>query len=202
MPHDTFLNLSLPKRQRIESILLETFYHQPLSQVKVSDIVAKMGMSRGAFYKYFVDLEDANNHMISVSARQIHIDIMEHIGDAEENLFQGISQFLLEMTQLSSEDPKQMMLTFLTKSDHLLISKRRKVPAESTMFSAWFDILAKNQLWIEEEAEAISFLYFIMALVIQAWNDYIANDWDSDALLQDFNYKVKWLREGLSQESR
>lgn len=202
MPHDTFLNLSLPKRQRIESILLETFHHQPLSQVKVSDIVTKMGMSRGAFYKYFVDLEDANNHMISVSARQIHIAIMEHIVDAEEDLFQGIRQFLLEMTQLSSEDSKRMMLTFLTKSDHLLISKRRKVPAESEMFTAWFAILAKNQLWIKDEAEAISFLYFIMALVIQAWNDYIANDWSSDELLADFNYKVKWLREGLSQNNK
>lgn len=66
MPHDTFFYLSLPKRQRIESILFETVHHQPLSQAKVSDIVAKMGMSRRAFYKFFADLEDANNHMISI----------------------------------------------------------------------------------------------------------------------------------------
>lgn len=201
MPHNTFLNLAPAKRQRIELILLETFYKQPLSQVKVSDIVTKMGMSRGAFYKYFVDLEDANNHIISISARQIHIDIMRHITDCEEDLFQGISQFLLEMTRKSPEDPDRMALTFLTKSDHLLISKRRKVPAQSTMFQAWFDILKKNHLWIDNEAEAISFLYFIMAMVIQAWNDYVANDWNSDQLIEDLNFKVKWLREGLYQET-
>lgn len=61
MPHATFLKLSLPKRQRIEAILFETFHHQPLSQVKVSDIVTKMGVKRGAFYKHFVDIEDANS---------------------------------------------------------------------------------------------------------------------------------------------
>lgn len=197
MPHATFLNLSLPKRQRIESILLETFHQQSLSQVKVSDIVAKMGMSRGAFYKYFENLEDANNHMITISAREIHRNIMEHIEGANDHLFQGISQFLLEMTQLSPKNPRRLMLTFLTKSDHLLISNRREEPEAPMMFTDWFDILAKSKLRIEDEAEAISFLYFIMAMVIQAWNDYIANDWDSNQLLVDFHYKEKWLREGL-----
>lgn len=61
MPHATFLKLSLAKCQRIESILFETFHHQPLSQGKVSDIVAKMGMTRRAFYKHFVDIKDANS---------------------------------------------------------------------------------------------------------------------------------------------
>lgn len=202
MPHETFFNLPSDKRQHIENILLETFYHQSLSQVKVSDIVSKMEMSRGAFYKYFVDLEDANRYMISKSASQVHIEIMRHIRDSEEDLFQGINHFLLEMTLTNPEDLERMALTFLTKSDHLLISKRRKTVAESTMFQAWFDILAKNQLWIDNEVEAISFLYFIMALVIQAWNDYIANDWSSEQLIEDLSFKVKWLREGLNQKKK
>lgn len=159
-------------------------------------------MSRGAFYKYFVDLEDANRYMISQSARQVHIEIMRHIRDSEEDLFQGINHFLLEMTLKNPEDLERMALTFLTKSDHLSISKRWKTLAESTMFQAWFDILAKNQLWIDNEAEAISFLYFIMALVIQAWNDYIANDWSSEQLIEDLSFKVKWLKEGLNQKKK
>ncbi|XJS10862.1 TetR/AcrR family transcriptional regulator [Aerococcaceae bacterium WGS1372] len=202
MPHETFFNLPSDKRQKIENILLETFYHQPLSQVKVSDIVTKMKISRGAFYKYFVDLEDANRYMISQSARKVHIKIMRYICNSEEDLFLGINQFLLEMTLKSPEDPNRMILSFLTKSDHLLISKRRKTPSESTMFQAWFDILEKNQLWIDNETEAISFLYFIMALVIQAWNDYIANDWSSEQLIEDLSFKMKWLREGLNQKKK
>lgn len=197
MPHDTFLNLSQDKRSRIESILLETFYHQPLSQVKVSDIVDKMGMSRGAFYKYFIDLEDANNHMISVSARQVHIDIMKQIKVAEDDLFFGISQFLLEMIQTPPQDSRRMALTFLTKSDHRMLSQRRKFPEQSSMLDSWFDILAQNQFAIQDKAEAVSFLYYIMALVIQSWNDYVANDWNSDQLMSDFQYKVKWLKDGI-----
>lgn len=197
MPHDTFLNLSQDKRSRIESILLEAFYHQPLSQVKVSDIVDKMGMSRGAFYKYFIDLEDANNHMISVSARQVHIDIMKQIKVAEDDLFFGISQFLLEMIQTPPQDSRRMALTFLTKSDHRMLSQRRKFPEQSSMLDFWFDILAQNQFAIQDKAEAVSFLYYIMALVIQSWNDYVANDWNSDQLMSDFQYKVKWLKDGI-----
>ena len=56
--------------------------------------------------------------------------------------------------------------------------------------------------WIDNEAEAISFLYFIMALVIQAWNDYIANDWSSEQLIEDLSFKVKWLKEGLNQKKK
>ena len=45
-------------------ILLENFYNCHVSQVKVSEIVEAMQMSRGAFYKYFQDLEDAYTYLI------------------------------------------------------------------------------------------------------------------------------------------
>lgn len=53
MPKETFFNISKEKQQWILEILLDTFYDQHISQVKVSEIVEAMGMSRGAFYKYF-----------------------------------------------------------------------------------------------------------------------------------------------------
>lgn len=105
------------------------------------------------------------------------------------------------MTQLPPEDLKRIMLSFLTKSNHLLLWKLRKAPAETMIFATWFDILAKSRLWIEDEAEVISFLYFIMAMIIQSWNDYIANDWDGEQMLVDFDYKAKWLRKGLRQNN-
>lgn len=39
-----------------------------------------------------------------------------------------------------------------------------------------------------------------MDLVINSLTDYIANDWTTDELLQDYRYKVKWLQKGLKTE--
>ncbi len=71
MPKETFLNLSQKKKQHIEQILLEKFYNRHISQVKVSEIVEAMQMSRGAFYKYFQDLEDAYSYLIHKYAMKI-----------------------------------------------------------------------------------------------------------------------------------
>lgn len=64
MPKDTFINLPIERQSRIETILLDIFSEKHLSRVNVSEIVEKMQMSRGSFYKYFEDLEDAYQYII------------------------------------------------------------------------------------------------------------------------------------------
>ena len=56
MVKSTFTNLPTAKRQKIEAVLLEEFSTYPLAQAKVSHIVKKADIARGAFYKYFDDL--------------------------------------------------------------------------------------------------------------------------------------------------
>ena len=53
MPKETFSIYRTQKKQRIDDLLLEIFCSQHISQVKVSEIVDKMGMSRGAFINIF-----------------------------------------------------------------------------------------------------------------------------------------------------
>ncbi|MDN6617248.1 MAG: TetR/AcrR family transcriptional regulator, partial [Enterococcus sp.] len=64
MPKKTFLNLSEVRQAEIRDLLVTIFYEKPVSQVKVSDIVEALQMSRGIFYKYFEDLNDAYDYLI------------------------------------------------------------------------------------------------------------------------------------------
>ena len=68
MPKETFLNLPKSKQAVIDDILLQTFCAQSISQVKVSQIVDQMGMSRGAFYKYFKITFHSRKSLSSVNA--------------------------------------------------------------------------------------------------------------------------------------
>lgn len=200
MPKSTFLNLPNEKKQRLIEILLENFSARHISQVKVADIVEDMAMSRGAFYKYFEDLEDAYTYTIQYYSIQIHRDILKYISQNKQDFFQGIENYLAWCSELEQKSSYWQAIRFLTRSDDFTNHQRTKPSAESGRLKEWFKLLKANGFYITSEEEAISFLYFVMDLVINSLTDYIANDWTTDELLQDYRYKVKWLQRGLKTE--
>ena len=200
MPKSTFLNLHNEKKQRLIEILLENFSARHISQVKVADIVEDMAMSRGAFYKYFEDLEDAYTYTIQYYSIQIHRDILKYISQNKQDFFQGIENYLAWCSELEQKSSYWQAIRFLTRSDDFTNHQRTKPSAESGRLKEWFKLLKANGFHITSEEEAISFLYFVMDLVINSLTDYIANDWTTDELLQDYRYKVKWLQKGLKTE--
>ncbi len=200
MPKSTFLNLPNEKKQRLIEILLENFSARHISQVKVADIVEDMAMSRGAFYKYFEDLEDAYTYTIQYYSIQIHRDILKYISQNKQDFFQGIENYLAWCSELEQKSSYWQAIRFLTRSDDFTNHQRTKPSAESGKLKEWFKLLKANGFHITSEGEAISFLYFVMDLVINSLTDYIANDWTTDELLQDYRYKVKWLQRGLETE--
>ena len=200
MRKSTFLNLPNEKKQRLIEILLENFSARHISQVKVADIVEDMAMSRGAFYKYFEDLEDAYTYTIQYYSIQIHRDILKYISQNKQDFFQGIENYLAWCSELEQKSSYWQAIRFLTRSDDFTNHQRTKPSAESGRLKEWFKLLKANGFHITSEEEAISFLYFVMDLVINSLTDYIANDWTTDELLQDYRYKVKWLQKGLKTE--
>lgn len=200
MPKSTFLNLPNEKKQRLIEILLENFSARHISQVKVADIVEDMAMSRGAFYKYFEDLEDAYTYTIQYYSIQIHRDILKYISQNKQDFFQGIENYLAWCSELEQKSSYWQAIRFLTRSDDFTNHQRTKPSAESGRLKEWFKLLKANGFHITSEEEAISFLYFVMDLVINSLTYYIANDWTTDELLQDYRYKVKWLQRGLKTE--
>jgi len=199
MPKETFLNLSQNKKQRIEQILLEKFYNRHISQVKVSEIVEAMQMSRGAFYKYFQDLEDAYFYLIHKYAMEIHGDILASISQHKQDFFLGIENFLIYCSKLDRNERYWQMLQLLTQSSHSQMTKRKALSPSSPMFSQWLGLLKHNHFAINSYEEALSFLYFIMNLVMDALTDCIVNNWSTEELVQDFRFQKKWLLQGIKQ---
>ena len=197
MPKETFLNLPKSKQAMIDDILLQTFCAQSISQVKVSQIVDQMGMSRGAFYKYFDDLEDAYRYIIKKHSLIIHQDILGYIQEFQSDFFKGIERYLLWCSALNTSDAYWKALKLLTSSEYGRTMKRIEMDETNSMMKQWLTILRYNQFQIVSTAEASSFLYFMMELVMGSLSDFIVNDWTSEALLEDYHYKVKWLVHGV-----
>jgi len=58
MPKQTFLNLSEEKKNRIVDKCYDLFIDLPYEEITIREIVKRLGISIGSFYKYFEDKED------------------------------------------------------------------------------------------------------------------------------------------------
>ena len=197
MPHETFLNLPDHKKQVIDDILLTTFFDQPISQVKVSQIVSDMKMSRGAFYKYFDDLEDAYSYTINKYALMIHQDILMYINRDKTQFFEGIEKYLIWCSELDHESEYWKSLRLLSESNDLSAYKRFQIDIDSPLITKWTDTLTASHIEMDSHDEAVAFLYFIMELVMNALTGYIANDWTTEELITDYRFRVKWILNGI-----
>ena len=197
MPKETFLNLAEERRQAIINVLLKNFSEQHISQVKVSAIVSGIGMSRGAFYKYFEDLEDAYRFTISYFSAQIHRDILQYIEKDSQDFFLGIENYLGWCATLKPGSNYWQTIKLLTESTDLNNHRRRDIPDDSSMLKGWYSLLSANHFAIDSKDEALSFLYFTMDLTMDTLTDFIANRWSKDQLIQEFRFKRKWLESGI-----
>lgn len=197
MPTRTFYNLPDGKRQMIEAALLTSFYDQHISEVTVAQIVETAKISRAAFYKYFPTLEDAHTYMVSKISVQIHQDILSQIEEKRQDFFGGIREYLRYCSKLSHDGEYWKGLKLLIKGEKTLMSRRMDVPEETRMVKDWLELLRSNGFNIKETEEAMSFLYFVMDLVIDSLTSLIVNNWRTEELLNDFAYKTKWLIQGI-----
>lgn len=197
MPKKTFMNLNDEKKQEIEHILLSVFHQRPVSQVTVSEIIEAMGMSRGAFYKYFCDLDDAFTYIVLKQSSHIHQDIFRFIAQNENNYFKGIEAYLSWVSLMDRTTDHWKGIFLFVLNNHLIKNKRNTLTKESPFLQQWLKLLESNHFKIEEVKEALSFLYFSMDMVVTSLADFIINDWTQEELLQDFSYKVDWLKKGM-----
>lgn len=195
MPKKTFLNLPETRQAEIRTILLTIFYEKPVSQVKVSEIVDALQMSRGIFYKYFEDLNDAYDYLIHYYAGQIHGEIIEYMTRQEGDFFQGIEAFLLLYVDLNHDSSRYRQLVLLAQNSYLFSYR----PEADHGVAAWEELLVKNDFQMTDSNEQISFLYFSMKLVIDSLTDMLANNWGEEELLKDFRFKTRWLLEGIKK---
>lgn len=116
----TFKNLPSAKRERIEKALLEEFSTYPLADAKVSHIVKKADIARGAFYKYFDDLTDAYVYMYHIAIDTIHANMSPKSPNEKfdpDHFYDRVTKFI-DKTQNSKYEP--MMKLHMSQNEYLI----------------------------------------------------------------------------------
>ena len=72
MPTKTFLNLSAEKQHTMYAAMYAEFSTYTLAEAKISNIVTTAHISRGSFYTYFDDIDDAYQWVLTDVITDIH----------------------------------------------------------------------------------------------------------------------------------
>ncbi len=72
MPKSTFLNLTSKRRAAILNVCRDEFEMNCFSEASVANIVGRLGVARGTFYKYFDDLEDCYFYLLASETKEMH----------------------------------------------------------------------------------------------------------------------------------
>lgn len=202
MPKSTFINLSEEKKNAIELILIDVYSKNPATLVTVSDIVKRADFSRAAFYKYFEDIEDAHQYIIRRGTDVTHEKIMRYIGHSRNDFFKGINDYLIHVTDISSEAVEYKVLQILIQNGNTVLFNKENalmMLEDDRMIQSWLKLLAINHFDITDNSEAISFLYFIMALIMDSLSTYLVQAMSAEEMLADFAYKQRWVEHGIKK---
>lgn len=200
MPKATFLNLTVDKQEKIEMILLATFYNRHISQVKVSEIVEKMGMSRGAFYKYFNDLEDAHQYVVQKASVAVHREILTFVYTMSDDLFAGIKTYLKKIAGVDKTAKEWQQIQLLTANPTIFAKRNSHNNGQNAMVLQWQELLIKNDISLDTLAESQELLFLIMDLVMEVLTAFIVNDWGEKELVDVYQLRIKWLKRGIQQK--
>ncbi|MCI1901657.1 MAG: TetR family transcriptional regulator [Bifidobacteriaceae bacterium] len=193
MPLSTFDNLAQDRQDAIRKILLDVFHARQASEVTVSEIVAALGMSRGIFYKYFVDLTDAHDYVVTYYANRIHVSILRQIAEHHNDFFAGIETFLVDQLKAGKDSERGKQGELLTRNMHTFSVR----PQTQHGVARWRAILDENGFDISDDDESVAFLFFMMHFAIDSLADAMTNAWTSEHMITEFRLKVRWLENGI-----
>lgn len=116
----TFKNLDNNKKQLIEQVLLQEFSDHTLPTAKVSRIVKGANIARGAFYKYFDDINDAYLYTYSQAIKNIHADFQAPGMQTNADYLSEVKNFV---EKIDSSKYYELMKQHITTNEAFLASQ-------------------------------------------------------------------------------
>ena len=188
MPKNTFYNLPDKKKSRVVGVLKETFSDKSIYQANVKEIVEKLDIARGSFYKYFENIEDAYFTILDMETADIHKLFLSLL---EENNFD---------IHTALEAYGNALAEILFEPDTYGLYKNRYLNWTPDLEGKWRKYL-KEFRPAEDDFSASDFdrdrLEFMKAAVHNLIQRTYLEAWDREEFLNHYNKYIGWLKGGI-----
>ncbi|MFL8952191.1 TetR/AcrR family transcriptional regulator [Helcococcus kunzii] len=185
----TFLNLSEEKKNTIIDAIKDEFLVHPFSDASVASIIDKAGISRGSFYQYFENLEEAYFYILDLFTKDTH-EIFFNL--LKENNFE-YKKALEIYGNVLFEEMLQDEVYNLYKFKYLNWTQDLEEKHTKYLVENYGDEKKSSALLSERED-----MMFIKAVVHDLVCRLFSENWTKEEFLEKYNLYCEWIIKGVN----
>jgi AcrR family transcriptional regulator len=204
MPKATFFNLPEKKRQSLIKAMETEFSRVPVYEASIANIVKTAEISRGSFYQYFEDKEDAYYYILKEQAsrrnKQFIMQLEKHQGD----LFEAITAFYYDLlVELPDDKEYNFFRNALLNVTHQIETIFNEIIENNLRKNGIEEItklINKDILNIESEHELSHVIHIISAVAFRNFVEKFTKELNDDEAIERFKAEMKLLKKGLARK--
>ncbi|GAB3049604.1 TetR/AcrR family transcriptional regulator [Virgibacillus ainsalahensis] len=201
MPKSTFFNLPNEKRQTLIHVLEMEFSRAPLFEASISNIVKAADISRGSFYQYFEDKEDAYFFLLGEQAKKRKAAFIFMLKKYDGDIFDSITElyrsFLYDMPD---EEERNLLKNAFLNVTHKIEDAFTAIfdnRQESDQLKEIKQLINKDHLNITEDKDLFYIMQIIIAVVFRNFVEKFAKELSDDEAMENFTIEMNLLKKGL-----
>lgn len=193
MPKETFYNLDQDKKLKITEVLISEFSEKPFEKVSVKAIVERLGIARGSFYQYFVDLEDAYFYILDQKTHDIHKLFLTSLEKYDGDVISALNEY------------GYVIADIIFKEDSYMLYKNRFLYWDESLNKSWnnchqdYKEVFKNTGNMGVDLEKVIFVRAIVHNLIQR---NFREEWDKVTFIEKYKIHMDWIKKGIFDANR
>lgn len=203
MPKATFFNLPEKKRQSLIKALEIEFSRVPLYEASIANIVKTANISRGSFYQYFEDKEDAYFYILREQANSKNKQFLQQLENHQGDLFEAITAFYYELLlELPDEEEYNFFRNALLNVTHQIETMFNNIIVRNVHgegVEAISERVDKEMLNIESDKELLHVIQIISAVAFRNFVEKFTRELSDDEAIENFKLDMKLLKKGLAK---
>jgi AcrR family transcriptional regulator len=195
MPKEYFYNLKPTKVENVLEGAIEEFSQYLLEDASINRIITRIGISRGSFYNYFIDLDDLYRYVVKQTQMDFFQRLITMIHESYGNIGLAFKKSMADLVNFIDNGEhslvKNMILNIEMSS---FLSKDHSIAAtvgeeELSRFNRSID-RSRYKLDDQEFSDYIEMLFILMYNHLFT---YLKNEKPYSELYADFERKVDFL---------
>lgn len=200
MPKKTFFNLPIEKRKAMIQVLKNEFSRVPLSEASIANIVKEAQISRGSFYQYFEDKEDAYFYLLEKGLKETKEKFNLYLKESQGDLAAAFVSLFKEMLVgfRDEENVKFFRNTFLNMNHEIERTFTRQIEMNKNNFGIEHNIdFLKLNIAYEDENEVKRVINIFGIVTLQNLIEVFAKEIPYNEAIEEYLKDLNLLKKGL-----
>lgn len=130
MPKDYFYNLKPKKVENVIEGAIAEFSEHSLKRASINRIIERIGISRGSFYNYFVDIDDLYEYVVEETYTKFFNELVEKIHESYGNVGLAFKKHMENIPNVFDNGEKSLVrMLYLNLETKNLINKDSSIAA-------------------------------------------------------------------------